>query len=86
MEKKTKELLDAYPEHNFLLADGFETAIVGVEETSMKIIYSVNKCIDILMKRDNMDEEDAIEFFEFNTRNSFVGDQTPIWMNEIPIT
>jgi hypothetical protein len=26
-----------------------------------------------------MNEEEAVEFFDFNVRGSYVGDKTPIW-------
>ena len=35
-------------EEDFLIADGFDDAIIGVDESSMRLIYSVSKCISIL--------------------------------------
>jgi hypothetical protein len=43
----------------------------------MRLIYSVSKCIQILTN--DMPEEDAIEYFNFNVSGSFVGEKTPIW-------
>jgi hypothetical protein len=43
-------ILENYPEEEFLKADGFDEAILGVDDTSMRLIYSVSKCIEILMK------------------------------------
>ena len=43
-------------------------------------IYDTDKCLDILMKRDDMSYEDAYEFFEYNVLGSWVGDKTPIFM------
>ena len=60
-----------------LLADGFNDAIIGIDSNSMKLIYSVSKCIEILSK--DMDEEEAVEYFDFNVRGSYVGEKTPIW-------
>jgi hypothetical protein len=73
-----EEILENYPEEEFLLADGFDNAIIGVDETSMRLIYSVSKCIEILIMED-MTEEDALEHFSFNISGSYVGEQTPIW-------
>lgn len=73
-----QEILDLYEDEEFLTADGFDSAIIGVDEHSMRLIYSVSKCIDILVT-DGMDYEDAIEYLNFNTFNAYVGEKTPIW-------
>lgn len=71
------EILEAYPDEVFLKADGFDEAIIGVNEYPMKLIYSVKRCIEILEK--DMSTEDAIEYFNFNVYGAYVGEQTPIW-------
>lgn len=63
-----------------LIAVGFDDAIVGYVEKfgqNPVALYDRNKCIDILIKRDGMTEEEAEEFFEFNVIGSFVGEYTP---------
>lgn len=65
-------------EEKFLTADGFNDAVIGVDETTMRLIYSVSKCIDILMK-DGLNYDDAMEHFNFNISGSYVGVKTPIW-------
>jgi hypothetical protein len=72
-------IIETY-EEEFLIADGFDDAIIGVEESSMKLIYSVSKCISILCTY--MNESDAIEYFEFNVKGSYVGEKTPIWCED----
>jgi hypothetical protein len=71
------KILEWFPEEDILKADGFDEAIIGIETNEMRLIYSVSKCIQILCR--DMDEEDAVEFFDFNVRGSYVGDKTPIW-------
>ena len=71
------KILEWYPEEELLIADGFDDAIIGVADDSMRLVYSIKKCVDILMK--NMDEEDALEYFNFNVRCAYVGEKTPIW-------
>lgn len=71
------KIIENYDDENFLKADGFDDAIIGVDETTMRLIYSVSKCINILMQ--NMNEEDALEYFNYNVSGSFVGEKTPIW-------
>jgi len=67
-----------------LIPDGFESAIIGVsfnfgKEPVAAISYS--KCIDILMSRDNMTQEEAVEFFEFNVLG-YGGGDTPSFVFE----
>jgi len=66
-----------------LLADGFEDAIIGVAERCGQptlVVYDCHKCLDILMQRDGMDHEEALEFFMFNTTGAWVGENTPLFM------
>ena len=74
------DIIEKYPDEEFLSADGFEDAILGVDESSMRLIYSKSKCLNILMK--DMGYEDAIEYFDFNVSGSYVGKKTPIWCDD----
>ena len=73
------KIIEAYPEDVFLKADGFDDAIIGVDESSMRLIYSESKCVDILQGEHDMTALDAIEYFEYNVKGAYVGEQTPIW-------
>ena len=75
------KILEWFPEEEILKADGFDDAIIGVEDESMRLIYSVSKCIEILVAQ-GMSEEDAVEYFHFNTKGAWVGDKTPIWCTD----
>ena len=69
---------DNYP--NALIADGFDKAIMGIVERSGMnpvVLYNKNKCINIMIKRDGMTEEEAIEFYYYNIVGSHMGDYTP---------
>lgn len=72
-----EKIIECYEDETFLKATGFDEAIIGVDECSMRLIYSYSKCIEIL-KRD-MSHDEAIEFFSFNVSGSYVGEKTPIW-------
>ena len=65
-----------------LIADGFDEAIIGIGRQFNKqlVIYDEDKCIQILMERDGMTDEEAIEFFEFNVVGAYVGEYTPIYV------
>ena len=74
-----QELRDEFA-GNMLTADGFEDAFIGVSERfgrSPIVAYDKDKCIQILIDRDGMDYEEAIEFFDFNVIGAWVGDGTP---------
>ena len=60
--------LEWFPEEELLKADGFDDAIIGIDDSTMRLIYSVSKCIDILKK--DMSEEEAVEYFDFNVKSS----------------
>ena len=79
---KTKNKIELLKEENpdYLMADGFDDAIVGTAERfgmHRVVLYATTKCIDILMKRDKMTEEEAIEFFYYNVLGSWMGEYTP---------
>lgn len=79
-----EEILEYYPDDTFLKADGFDDAVIGVEiRDPMRLIYSVKKVIEILITDDEMSLEDALEHFEYNIRGSYVGEQTPIWCDDM---
>ena len=73
-----ERILENFYDEEFLKADGFDEAIIGLEENNMRLIYSVSKCLEIL-KEEGMSEEDAIEHFTFNVSGAYVGEKTPIW-------
>jgi|TARA_R110000796_G_scaffold41094_3_gene101439 hypothetical protein len=71
-----------------LKADGLDSAIIGVGSRCGQkdlLIYDIDKVIWILMQRDGMTDEEAVEFFEFNIQGSWQGEETPIWMRPYDI-
>jgi hypothetical protein len=75
-------LIDLYPEDEFLIADGFDDAVIGVDYGSSRLVYSCKKCIEILIEQEEMTAEDAIEHFQFNVAGAWVGEKTPIWCED----
>jgi hypothetical protein len=72
-------IIEQFPEEEFTIANGFNGAVIGVDEHSMRLVYSIEKCIEILVNEMGMESEEAMEFFDFNIAGSYVGDKTPIW-------
>lgn len=72
-----EKILGWFPDEELLKADGLDEAIIGIDDGSMRLIYSKSKCIEILCRE--MDEEDALEHFNYNIAGGYVGEKTPIW-------
>ena len=70
-------------EESFLLADGLEEAFIGIgyQFNTPLAIYSKSKAIQCLMDK-GMDEEQAYEYFDYNVIGSYVGEQTPIFLED----
>ena len=77
-----ESILEKYNEEEFLIADGFNDAIIGVDESRMVLIYSVKECIEVLV-REGMDYLDADEHFHYNVSGGYVGNKTPVWCNDM---
>ena len=76
-------LIESYGESSELLfADGLDKAIIGICPISYRVVYSRSKVIDCLMLED-LSYDDAIEHAEFNIFNSYVGELTPIWIDDL---
>lgn len=80
LTEKVTEVLD---EEEITLADGFADAFLGIGRQFGKpiAVYSRSKCIEILMR--DMDEEQAEEYFEFNMAGAWIGESTPIYLEEL---
>jgi hypothetical protein len=72
------KILEWFPEDDILKADGLDDAIIGIEVSSCRLIYSKSKVIDILVS-EGMTEQEALEHYDYNIEGAYVGDKTPIW-------
>jgi hypothetical protein len=79
---KIQQIFEKYPDDDLIRADGFDDAIIGICTNSQRLVYSVQKCIEIL-KLEEMSHEEAVEHFYFNVAGADVGKQTPIWVEEL---
>jgi len=46
-----QHLAELHCDEDLLFMDGYDDAIIGIEEMSNKVVYSVPKIIEILMKQ-----------------------------------
>jgi len=69
-----------------LLLDGFDEAIIGMAERinlGPVVAYDIEKIIDIMIERDEMTYEEAMEFFDFNIQGAWMGEFTPIYITKL---
>ena len=69
-----------------LTADGFDEAIIGsIISFGRKeiVLYSTQKILDIMVERDDMTPEEALEFFDFNIIGSYNGEGMPAFLNDL---
>ena len=58
----------------------FESAIIGQSDADLRVVYSVEKIVDILSE--DMTREEAVEYYEFNILGADMGEMTPIYVSE----
>ena len=51
---------------------------------SQRIVYSKSKMVETLTLN-GLDEEEAVEFLEFNTWSAYMGEHTPIYVEDMNI-
>jgi len=67
--------------------DSFDAAIVGLVRRVDRppvVCYSVEKILEVLME-DGMDEEEAREYYQYNILGAYVGEATPMFLEDLPI-
>ena len=78
-----EKIIEHYADsEDVLFADGLDDAIIGFDSNLWKVVYSRNLCVNILVGRDDIDEEEAMEFLEYNTFNAYLGEKTPVWVED----
>lgn len=89
MKPTGHELIDACikrhmeEDETVLLADDLEPAFMAIGRQFNRpiAIYSQRKVIKILM-RQGMSREEAEEYFSYNIAGAFIGDQTPVFLQD----
>jgi hypothetical protein len=47
-------------------------------------VYSYEKMLGVLVRRDDMDYDEAAEYISYNCLGAWVGERTPIIVNDSP--
>lgn len=69
---------------------GFDDCVIGVasiwrdQSIYEVLVYSGDSMVELLLERDSMTDEEAIEFISFKIENAYIGVNTPViaWKNE----
>jgi hypothetical protein len=86
--KKREQIADNYvggDELLFMDPECFDEAIIGVATSSlgmMAVAYSEPKIIELLIKHDRMTPEEAMEHYQFNILGAYVGENTPVFIDD----
>jgi hypothetical protein len=89
---KILDFIDIYAddEHkdNILLADGLDKAFLGLayrdgEHGKQVAVYGIFSCIHTLQLDNKWSWEEAEDYFHFNTRWAYVGEYTPMFIEEM---
>lgn len=78
-----KILGELYPDSNIVLLEPkcLDAAVIGISHDE-RLIYDYDKLIKAFMDGDNMTEEEAIEWIDYNTLRTipYMGNNSPIIM------
>lgn len=78
--EEINEHLEAMGEST-LLMDGFDEAFIGFSRRinePVLAVYDYDKMVDVLVKRDGLGYDEAVEYIDYNCVGAWVGEQTPI--------
>ena len=76
------KILKEVPDDGYLKVDGFDNALIGISSNGA-LVYSIDKIVEILMKRNNWSSNDAYSYFLYSISATYVGDKKPIFINLI---
>ena len=64
------------------VADGLEDALLGYGEQGQQTVavYDYAKCVEILMRRDGMDQDEADESMNYKVTGTSLAQHTPVFL------
>jgi hypothetical protein len=87
-KESVKRMIKEFKEHlaaenpDAVLLDGLDTAIAGtmIKDGNRVVVYDQERIIKVLMERDGMSHEDALDFYGFNIEGAYMGPHTPVFI------
>jgi hypothetical protein len=74
-----EQIVMDYPEESFFIALGFDDAIIGFDEVGRRLVYDMDRVIDILVL-DGMTYDEAVKYYDFEILDAYIGEGTPIFV------
>lgn len=83
-KNKFKELIMTLyaPTDEVWFVDDYDECIIGFDPNAWKVVYSRKKCLDKLTLEDGLSWDEANDHLEYNVFGSYVGEKTPIFVEE----
>lgn len=69
---------ERFSDEEIFFIEGFDEAIIGIEESTKRLIYSFCKCLNIL-NRQGMPQDEALDHFYCNIQGTYIGEKTAIF-------
>jgi hypothetical protein len=68
------------------VADGLDDALMGYGEQAGQTVavYDYEKCLEIFMQRDGMDQDEAAEHMSYNVAGTYLPGKTPVFLERFP--
>jgi len=63
---KLKDILYNYPDQPFVLLEGLDEAVIGVDQSLERLVYSIDDIIELYVEQ-GMTQEEAIDYYEYTT-------------------
>lgn len=75
----TREQIEEQLEEGTIILEGFDEAYIGATHEGAAV-YDFEKMVEVLMKRDGMTDEEAMDWLNYNTIRSldYIPDPTPV--------
>jgi hypothetical protein len=63
----------------------YDSAIIGYDEITQRVVYDYEKMVECLVKEDGMEYDEAMEFIDYNTIRAcpYMGENAPIILKKI---
>tara|TARA_R100000152_G_C6770181_1_gene196264 strand:- start:1672 stop:2064 length:393 start_codon:yes stop_codon:yes gene_type:complete len=82
--KNIEDFADEMGIEGLITVDGYDEAFLGIADRFGKesvAVYDYDMCIQILMRDHEMNFEEALEYFEYNTLGAFYDENQPIYIH-----
>lgn len=78
-----QSIIDNYPDQDIYILENLNDAIIGFDQQSNRVVYSVKKIIELIYLQEfkddkNFSQEDAFGYFAYNIESNGCDEFSPI--------